>query len=73
MKRNKQNLVIDRLDKVLAVITPFNRVFQYNMKLHLLNEVINRLDTLYTNDNITEERIDFAIGNILYDKIMEGK
>ena len=40
------------------------------MKIRFLNEVIYRLDNCYSDDNITDERIEFVIGNVIYEKIM---
>lgn len=71
MNTKNRNKVIDKLDKVLEKITPFNRAFQYNMKMHLLYPIIERLDNLYNDESLTDERIELVIGNYLYNKLMD--
>lgn len=70
MTQKNRNSVITKLNAVLAQIAPFNRAFQYGMKIRLLNEVIYRLDSCYSDNNITDKRIEFVIGNVIYEKIM---
>ena len=71
MNTKNRNKVITQLDKVLEKITPFNRAFQYNMKMHLLYPIIERLDNLYNDESLTDERIELVIGNYLYNKLMD--
>lgn len=70
MNTKNRNRVITKLDNVLEKMVPFNRSFQYNMKLHLLYDIIDRINIMYSDESITDERIDFIIGNVIYEKIM---
>ena len=70
MNTKNRNKVIAKLDKVLAGITSFEMA-QYSLKLHLLNPIIEKLDNLYNDKSLTDERIEFVIGSFLYNKLMD--
>ena len=72
MTQKNRNRVITRLDAVLETIVPFNKAYKYSLKLHLLNEITDALDNVYGKD-LTDERIDFIIGTIIYGRIMTSE